>query len=102
MGRNIEDIRNVVLVCHGSECRKAGAKGLRKTARKQAKAMGIRGETLITRTRCNDLCRSAPVVCLQPANVWLPQATKEALRREMAEHLETRPGTGEPQDDPAE
>ena len=79
--------RHVVLVCSGSSCRKAGAKKLAKKTRGWLEKLGAARSTHIVRTQCNGLCERAPVVCLQPANVWLSRATKKSTRRAIVKHL---------------
>lgn len=67
----------VVLVCDGSDCKKAGAKGLRKAAHKSVKDHGA--DAIVLRFDCADLCDDAPVACVQPANEWLAPCSPDAL-----------------------
>ncbi len=83
----IEDIQRIVMICHGKDCKKAGARKLRDCARERLRDHGLRKNTLIARTHCNGLCKQAPVVCLQPANVWLSQTSPRQLQRAIDDHL---------------
>ena len=75
MAKDPTKIKHVVMICHGSDCAKRGAKEIGKAARKCAKKMDVHGETMMVRTKCTGLCKKAPVVTIQPTNEWLTYAT---------------------------
>ena len=79
MARDLENVHTVILVCHGSDCKKAGAKKLAKAARECARTAGKRKETMVIRTRCTGQCKRAPIVSLQPQRIWLTDTTEDDL-----------------------
>ena len=79
MGKRPEDIRHLVIICHGSDCAKKGAKSIGKQARRTLRDLGVKKETLVTRTKCNGMCKLAPIACLQPHDVWLEKTTPEEI-----------------------
>ena len=78
-------IENVLLICNGKDCKKRGAKELRKAARSKLREMGKRRSTHIVRTKCNGFCKIAPVVSIQPQNVWLSETDEEEIQRVIEE-----------------
>lgn len=61
----------VFYVCTGSKCKKNGGKELCKIFRDLAKEHGLKDEVEIIKTDCSDRCKFAPVMSVQPNNVWL-------------------------------
>lgn len=61
----------VLYICTGSKCKKKGGKELCRIFRDLAKDHGLRDEVEIIKTDCSDRCDFAPVMSLQPNNVWL-------------------------------
>jgi NADH:ubiquinone oxidoreductase subunit E len=82
-----ERIEQVVLVCNGKDCKKRGAKELRRTARSTLREMGKRRSTHIVQTKCNGFCKLAPIVSIQPHNVWLSETDEEELAEVLQELL---------------
>lgn len=54
--------RQLVFVCSGSDCKKAGSKKLRKELKQSASEGILKGRCKFFQTKCMDLCKSAPVV----------------------------------------
>ncbi|WP_347158424.1 (2Fe-2S) ferredoxin domain-containing protein [Pontibacter chitinilyticus] len=81
---------NVIYVCTGSKCKKKGGKELSKLFRSMIKEAGLKGQVEVIKTDCTDRCDYAPVVCLQPANVWVPQTTDEKAKAAFQEHVKTK------------
>ncbi|TFV97485.1 (2Fe-2S) ferredoxin domain-containing protein [Algoriphagus kandeliae] len=54
--------RELVFVCTGSDCKKAGAKAIRKHLKEDLKSGPLKGQCKLIQTKCMDLCKSAPVV----------------------------------------
>ncbi len=54
--------RQLVFVCSGSDCKKAGSKKIRKELKQAASDGGLKGRCKFFQTKCMDLCKSAPVV----------------------------------------
>ncbi|NVK51168.1 MAG: (2Fe-2S) ferredoxin domain-containing protein [Cyclobacteriaceae bacterium] len=54
--------RELVFLCTGSDCKKAGAKQLRKELKENLKSGSLKGRCKLIETKCMDMCKSAPVV----------------------------------------
>ena len=63
--------QQVIYICTGSKCKKAGGKELCRIFRDQAKYAGLKDTVEIIKTDCTDRCKFAPVLSFQPQNVWL-------------------------------
>lgn len=63
----------VIYVCVGSKCGKRGGKSICKELKDLVKTNGLKGEVEIIKTECTDRCKFAPVLSIQPANVWLKE-----------------------------
>lgn len=73
--KRLERTEHVVLVCEGSDCKKNGAKAVRKALKSHIKARGVRKSVLLLKTKCTDHCKRGPICGFQPANEWLAGAT---------------------------
>ena len=82
--KDVSKICNLVLICNGSDCKKGGAKDLKKCARKVVREEGARKSTMFIRTKCAGLCKQGPVVVIQPANEFVLDATRSRSRRHCA------------------
>ena len=70
---------HMVVICNGSDCKKAGAKALRKTAKSKLRELGLNKQSIIVKTKCTGNCKRAPVACVQPLNRWLFKVDEEDL-----------------------
>jgi NADH:ubiquinone oxidoreductase subunit E len=75
--KKLKRIQRLVLVCNGSDCKKKGAKNLRKALKKEAKSQGVFRSTHICKTKCNGFCKAAPIVGFSPGNVWLSNTNED-------------------------
>lgn len=75
MARNLNDLKQIVMICQGKDCKKRGSKELAKAVKDCAKELGLKRDTLIVNTKCTGNCKRAPVMCVQPSNTWLTEAT---------------------------
>lgn len=79
MARNLNDLKQIVMICQGKDCKKRGSKELEKAIKDCAKELGLKRDTLIVSTKCTGNCKRGPVMCVQPSNTWVTEATpKEA------------------------
>jgi NADH:ubiquinone oxidoreductase subunit E len=70
----------VIYICDGKKCSKRGGHEIEKMLRHLIKEKDLKEEVEIINTDCTDRCKMAPIVCFQPQNIWLTEATeKEAL-----------------------
>ena len=76
MSKPFKTPQQVVYVCTGSKCKKRGGKELSKLFRDRIKSAGLQDTVDIIKTDCTDRCKFAPVISLQPQNIWLPAVTE--------------------------
>lgn len=67
--KKLEATGKVIFVCDGKKCGKY--KEIRKGFKHAIKEAGLKHELKVVRMDCTDNCKCAPVVCLQPQNVWM-------------------------------
>jgi (2Fe-2S) ferredoxin len=60
-----------IFVCVGSKCGKRGGKEMCKELKHMLKEEGLKDEVEIIKTECTDRCKFAPILSVQPANIWL-------------------------------
>jgi len=71
----------IVFVCLGSKCGKKGGKDIYKAVKSFLKHAGKRDEIEIVKVDCFDRCKYAPVITIQPDNLWAKETSeKEVLR----------------------
>ena len=70
-------LAGAVVVCTGKKCRKNGAKDIAKAAKKAVRARGLKKQVPVLKTACTGHCKCAPVVSVQPTNVWIWARTEE-------------------------
>jgi (2Fe-2S) ferredoxin len=68
--------QQVIYVCTGDKCKKKGGKEIGKLFRSMAKAAGLKDTVEIIKTDCTDRCKFAPVMSIQPENIWLHDVTE--------------------------
>lgn len=70
-----------IYVCVGSKCGKRGGKEMCKELKELIKEKGLKDDVEIVKTECTDRCKFAPILSIQPANVWLREySEKDAAR----------------------
>lgn len=57
--------RELVFVCMGSDCKKAGAKCLHKDLKESFRKEPFKGNCKLIQTKCLDHCKSAPLVIIE-------------------------------------
>ena len=68
---------SVIYVCVGSKCSKRGGKEMCKELKHLLKQEELRDEVEIVKTECTDRCKFAPVLSVQPVNVWLKEYSEK-------------------------
>lgn len=71
-------------ICTGSKCSKKGSKELYKNLKAYLKRAGRKEDIELIKTECTDRCKYAPVLSVQPENIWL----KEYSENEVLQLLE--------------
>jgi NADH:ubiquinone oxidoreductase subunit E len=61
----MEQSRKLIFFCSGSDCKKSGSKSLQKDFEEQCKDARWRGKLKLIKTRCLDMCKTAPVVIVE-------------------------------------
>ena len=87
MGREHETPKQVIYVCTGSKCKKRGGKELSKAFRSLCKSFGLKEDVEIIKTDCTDRCKLAPVVCIQPQNLWLYEVSENKIQAIFQQHI---------------
>ncbi len=88
MARNLDDVNHLVVVCVGKDCRKRGASAVRRAAKDCLQEAGVRRTSLVLKTKCAGMCKQGPVLCHQPSNTWLTDATPKRVRTLLTTLLE--------------
>ncbi|QHT69485.1 (2Fe-2S) ferredoxin domain-containing protein [Rhodocytophaga rosea] len=70
-----------IYVCVGSKCGKRGGKDMCKELKDLIKEKGLKDEVEIVKTECTDRCKFAPILSVQPANVWLREYSEKDAPR---------------------
>ena len=77
----------VISVCTGSKCKKRGGKEISKLFRSQIKDAGLQDQVEVIKTDCTDRCKFAPVMSLQPQNLWFHDVTEIRARQLFQEQV---------------
>jgi (2Fe-2S) ferredoxin len=80
--------RHQVLVCRGPRCAARESDRTAESLVLELMEHGLTdGDVLVTQTACLHPCNRAPVVCVQPDDVWYGAVDPDAVRRIVDEHL---------------
>lgn len=71
MAKDPNSIQNVVYVCTGSDCKKAGGKEIYAEIKDAMRDARLLRDNRVIRTKCTDNCKRAPIVAIMPANRWV-------------------------------
>jgi (2Fe-2S) ferredoxin len=77
----------VIYICTGSKCKKRGGKDIGKMFRNHLKDAGLQDRVEVIRTECTDRCKFAPVMCLQPQNLWFHDVSELRARQLFQEQV---------------
>ncbi|WP_304065707.1 (2Fe-2S) ferredoxin domain-containing protein [Pedobacter glucosidilyticus] len=72
---------NIIYVCTGSKCAKRGGKDCYKSLKSYVKHT----DTEVIRIECTDRCKFAPILNLQPQNIWLKEYTEKQIFKTLDE-----------------
>lgn len=72
---------NIIYVCVGSKCSKRGGKDMCKELKHLIKEAGQKDEMEVIKVECSDRCKYAPVLSVQPANVWFKEYSEKDVHR---------------------
>ncbi|MEE1900202.1 (2Fe-2S) ferredoxin domain-containing protein [Flavobacterium rakeshii] len=77
--KKIDAPEKVIFMCDGKKCGRYN-KSLRKCFKEELKEAGLKKDVDIVRMECTDNCKQAPVMCLQPQNVWLAEVNEKGVK----------------------
>ena len=69
----------IVYLCVGSKCSKKGNKDLCKTLKSYVKHHDDQYDIEVIKVECTDRCKFAPVLSIQPDNIWLKEYTEKKV-----------------------
>jgi len=69
----------VIYVCVGSKCGKRGGKDLCKSLKGYVKETGLKDTAEVIKVECTDRCKFAPVLSIQPENIWLKEYSEKEV-----------------------
>lgn len=75
--KKLDAQEKVIFICDGKKCGKY--KEIRKGFKHAIKESGMKNEVGVVRMDCTDNCKNAPVVCLQPQNVWIGEVEEREI-----------------------
>lgn len=91
-GVKVRDYGSHVLVCTGGDCKKRGAKDVRKAFKDGLRSGGMLGEVRIDDTSCLGLCKHGPNVVVhcgaEPGGSWYLGLDEDDVPEVVERHLE--------------
>lgn len=75
--KKLDAPEKVIFICDGKKCGKY--KEIRKGFKHAIKENGLKHEVGVVRMDCTDNCKCAPVICLQPQNLWIGEVEEENI-----------------------
>ena len=87
MSREYKIPKQVIYVCTGDKCKKRGGKDAGKAFRELCKNFGLKNDVEIIKTDCTDRCKLAPVICIQPQNLWLYEVSEYKVQNIFQQHI---------------
>lgn len=69
-GAKVRDHDAHVLVCGGGDCKKRGAKEVRKALKEELRSEGMIGDVRVDSVGCLGLCKHGPNVVVHPGGTW--------------------------------
>jgi (2Fe-2S) ferredoxin len=76
--KKLEAPEKVIYICNGKKCGHY-CKEIRKGFKAEVKAFGMKKSIDIVRMDCTDNCKNAPVISLQPQNVWIGEVEQDEI-----------------------
>lgn len=83
----LKKVRKHVLVCEDKDCARGGGKDALRELKGALKEADLRGEVLITKVDCFDLCEHAPVMVVYPDGVWYGEVDERGARQIAEQHI---------------
>ena len=84
--KKLDAHEKVIFICDGKKCSKYND-GLYKCFKRELKEAGIKKYVELIHTDCTDNCKHAPVISIQPQNVWIGEVTEKAVPEIVEKYL---------------
>lgn len=88
----VRDYDSHVLICTGGDCKKRGAKNLRKAFKSELRAAGTNRDVRLDSVNCLGLCKHGPNAVVYPSGTWYLGLDEKDVPEIVEDHL----GGGEP------
>lgn len=88
----VRDYDSHVLICKGSDCKKRGAKEVRKALKGELRAAGMNGDVRVDSVECLGLCKHGPNAVVYPGGAWYLGLSEEDVPEIVESHIKS----GEP------
>ena len=87
--KKLDAPEKVIYVCDGKKCGRY-SKEIRKGFKIAVKECGLKGNVQVVRMDCSDNCKNAPVVSLQPQNVWMGEVDEKNVPDIMRKYFHSK------------
>lgn len=84
--KKLDAPEKVIFICNGKKCGKY-CKELRKGFKSALKENGLKKEVEVERMECTDNCKYAPVISLQPLNIWIGEVSDKDVEEILKEYI---------------
>jgi len=84
--KKIDAHDKVIFICDGKKCCKYND-GLRRAFKQELKDAGLKKSVELIYTDCTDNCKFAPVISLQPKNIWIGEVAEKDVHTIVSEYL---------------
>ena len=74
--KKIQAPEKVIYICDGKKCGRY-SKEIRKCFKEAIKEAGMKREVELVRMDCTDNCKCAPVISIQPQNIWIGEVEEQ-------------------------
>lgn len=76
--KKLDAHEKVIFICDGKKCCKYN-KDIRKCFKDELKEAGLKKHVELIYTDCTDNCKYAPVIAIQPRNVWIGEVSEKSI-----------------------
>jgi NADH:ubiquinone oxidoreductase subunit E len=73
--KKLDAAAKVIFICDGKKCGKY-SKEIRQACKEAIKECGLKHEVRVMRMGCSDNCKCAPVISIQPQNIWIGEVSE--------------------------
>lgn len=85
--KKLDAPEKVIFICDGKKCGDY-SKEIRKSFRIELKDCGLKKMVDVVRMGCSDNCKHAPVIAIQPKNVWIGEITEKNVPSIIKDYLQ--------------